>query len=327
MSEDHLYVDVGRLFDQPELRLKCIAGFEGFNRQITTIDVNRPGLALTGFYHDFAEERIQIIGKGEAAYISDCDLPHLNEVGRGFFSFKIPAVVFTHNNQPPQCFIESSNNTNIPIFTTELSTHDFLMYYTRFITEALASSTKLHGVLLDVFGIGILLQGNSGIGKSETALELIERGHRLVADDMVELRNIDDAYLMGYTNLIIEHNMELRGIGIIDIRELFGAGAVRREIRLDMIIQLEEWNVSQDYERLGIEDRTIDILEISVPSIVLPVRPGRNIPILIETAAMNQRLKSMGIHAGKNLSERIQKEIQKKKVVEPHDAPNQTESR
>ncbi|MBW7856709.1 MAG: HPr kinase/phosphorylase [Leptonema sp. (in: Bacteria)] len=317
MSEEQLGVDVGSLLDQSELRLKCIAGLEGFKRRITSIDVNRPGLALTGFYHDFAEERIQIIGKGEFAYIADCDLSHLNHIGSGFFSFAIPTVVFTHNNQPPECFIERANITQIPILVTELSTHDFLMYYTRFITEALASSTKLHGVLLDVFGIGILLQGSSGIGKSETALELIERGHRLVADDMVELRNMDDAFLMGYTNSIIEHNMELRGIGIIDIKELFGAGAVRRDIRLDMIIQLEEWDMSQDYERLGIEDRTVDILGISVPFIVLPVRPGRNIPILIETAAMNQRLKSMGIHAGRNLSERIQKEIQKKQATEP----------
>jgi HPr kinase/phosphorylase len=305
-------VAVRELIGHPEFKLTLIAGVEGLNRRLTCIDVNRPGLALAGFYRDFAEDRIQVIGKGEYAYIADCKLSQQRQMGEGFFSFSIPAVVFTHGNLPPDCFIESANHSGIPILLTPLSTHDFLVHYTRFITEALAKSTNLHGVLLDVFGVGILIQGSSGIGKSETALELIERGHRLVADDMVELRCLADSYLMGYTNPIIEHNMELRGIGIIDVKELFGAGAVRREIRLDMVIQLEEWDVNREYERLGLEDRTTRILGVDVAYIVLPVRPGRNIPILIETAAMNYRLKSMGIHASRNLSERLQREIQRK---------------
>lgn len=305
-------VAVRELIGRPELRLTLAAGADGLDRRLTCIDVNRPGLALAGFYRDFAEERIQVIGKGEYAYISDCKIPQQLQMGVGFLSFAIPAVVFTHGNVPPPCFVETSDHTGIPLLSTSLTTHDFLVHYTRFITEALAESTKLHGVLLDVYGVGILLQGSSGIGKSETALELIERGHRLVADDMVELRCLADSYLMGYTSSIIEHNMELRGIGIIDVKELFGAGAVRREIRLDMVVQLEEWDVSREYERLGLEDRTTQILGVDVPHIILPVRPGRNIPILIETAAMNHRLKSMGIHAGRNLSERIQREIQRK---------------
>ncbi len=305
-------VTVRELLTRSELRLTLSAGESGLDRRLTCIDVNRPGLALAGFYRNFAEDRIQIIGKGEYAYIADCQASEQQQMGVGFLSFAIPAVVFTHGHQPPACFVETARQTGVPLLSTPLTTHDFIVFYTRFITEALAQSTKQHGVLLDVYGIGILLQGSSGIGKSETALELIERGHRLVADDMVELRCLADSYVMGYTNPIIEHNMELRGIGIIDVKELFGAGSVRREIRLDMVIQLEEWDVTQEYERLGLEERTIDILGVDVPYIVLPVRPGRNIPILIETAAMNHRLKSMGIHAGRNLSERIQKEIQRK---------------
>ena len=324
MSE--VAVSVGELVRRTELRLSVVAGLGGLERKLSSIDVNRPGLAMTGFYRDFAEERIQVIGKGEYAYLEDCSVAYQLTISEGFFHFAIPAVVFTHGNQPPECFLEPAERAKIPLLSTSLTTHDFLVLYTRYITVALAKSTKQHAVLLDVYGVGILLQGTSGIGKSETALELVERGHRLVADDMVELRCLDDSYIMGYTSPVIEHNMELRGIGIIDIKELFGAGAVRREVQVELVIQLEDWNTEREYERLGIEDHTIDILGVSVPLILLPVRPGRNMPILIETAAKNQRLKSMGIHAGRNLSDRIAKEIERKQLQslgnEIHDSPD-----
>lgn len=301
------------LIGLPDLQLSVAAGQKGLDRRVTVIDVNRPGLALAGYYRDFAVERIQVIGKGEYSFISDCKQSDQLSIGNRFLHHDIPAVIFTHGKIPPECFKARADEEGIPLLVSGLSTHDFMMHFTRLVTDGLANVTKLHGVLLDVSGVGILLQGPSGIGKSETALELIERGHRLVADDIVEVHCIGDAEIYGYTNEILEHNMELRGIGIIDVKELFGAGAIRRSIHVDMVIELEDWELGRDYERLGIDDElTSDILGLKLPLIVLPVRPGRNLPILIETAAKNHRLKSMGIHAGRELSDRIQKEIRRK---------------
>lgn len=320
-------ITVRYLVGLSDLRLSVLAGHRGLDRHITVTDVNRPGLALAGYYRDFATDRLQVIGKGEYSFISDCRQEEQEVMGQEFLHQAIPAVVFTHGKNPPDCFRRRADQAGIPLLVSSLTTHDFIMHFSRRVTDGLARGTKVHGVLLDVSGIGILLQGPSGIGKSETALELIERGHRLVADDMVEIRCVGDAYLSGVTDNILEHNMELRGIGIIDVKELFGAGAVRREIRVDMVIELEDWQLGRDYERLGVDDdRTSEILGVKLPLIVLPVRPGRNLPILIETAAMNHRLKSMGIHAGRELSERIQREIRRKREESIREAAHPAET-
>tara|TARA_Y100001937_G_scaffold122287_2_gene182542 strand:+ start:68602 stop:69639 length:1038 start_codon:yes stop_codon:yes gene_type:complete len=302
-------MEPGRLLEFPELGLRILAGEEGLSRQIRNEDVNRPGLALAGFYRNFAHDRLQVFGQGEFAYLMDCGGEVENRIKEEFFNYEFPALVFTHGNQPPSCFLEKANHCSIPLLQTTLSTHDFILNFNRIITRALAPQTSIHGVLIEVFGLGVLLLGPSGIGKSETALELIERGHRLVADDMVHIRHMGKGELVGESDPMIEHHMELRGIGIVNIKDLFGVGAIRKKVQVDLVVFLEDWNEEKEYDRLGIDEQTMDILDVSIPSITLPLRPGRNIPILVETASMNHRSRRMGFHAARSLSERIHTRI------------------
>jgi HPr kinase/phosphorylase len=302
-------VKISQLIEIKELNLQLKAGELGLIREIENIDINRPGLALVGFYDNFAYNRLQVIGKGEYAFLQKCSINEQNQIIKDFLSFPIPAIVFTHNNEPPKCIIEEANQQKIPILQTSLSTHDFQMKYFAILSELLAEEITIHGVLMDVFGVGILLQGESGIGKSETALELIERGHRLIADDVIRIKAISENTLFGYTDPMIEYHMELRGIGIINIKDMYGIRATKMKTQIDLSIYLEDWKVHKDYDRLGIENDFIKILNVSIPKIVIPVRPGRNIPILIETAAMKFRLKATGYDAAKNFLEKVQNKI------------------
>lgn len=306
-------IGIASLVEQwPELELRVVAGHSGLSRVIGTEDVNRPGLALAGFYRNLASDRIQVFGRGEHAYLLECGLDQQTRIQLDFFQYPFPGLVFTHGNEPPDCFYEESEKSGTPLLLTPLSTHKFVTHYWRIMSEELAPSTSVHGVLIEVFGVGILLTGQSGIGKSETALELVERGHRLIADDIVSIKCIGDTDLYGFSGEIIEHHMELRGLGIINVKDLFGVGAIRRRKRLELVIHLEDWIPDKEYERLGLDDDYIEILDVRLPRILIPVRPGRNVPILIETAAMNQRSKRMGYHAARELSNRINEEIKKK---------------
>ncbi|MCB1167339.1 MAG: HPr kinase/phosphorylase [Leptospiraceae bacterium] len=302
-------MEVGKLIQYSELGLRIVSGEEGLQREIRNEDVNRPGLALAGFYRNFAHDRIQVFGQGEHAYLIDCGNELEGRIKEEFFKYQFPALVFTHGNEPPDCFVTKSSATTTPLLQTTLSTHDFILNFNRIITRALAPQTSIHGVLVEVFGMGILLLGPSGIGKSETALELIERGHRLVADDMVHIRHMGKGELVGESDPMIEHHMELRGIGIVNIKDLFGVGAIRKKVQVDLVVFLEDWKEDKEYDRLGIDEQTMDILDVAVPSITLPLRPGRNIPILVETASMNHRSRRMGFHAARSLSERIHTRI------------------
>jgi len=306
------YFEVSALVSNPDLQLRVIAGEAGLNRHIVTTDVNRPGLALAGFYNSLATDRVQVFGKGEQAFLQECSTDQEERILAEFFRYKFPALIFSHGAIPPDCFLDMANKTATPILVSSDTTHDLIVNYTKVITEELAPSTSIHGVLIEVFGVGILLMGASGIGKSETALELVERGHRLVVDDIVRLKCIRGTTLYGYTSPIIQHHMELRGIGIINVKDLFGVGAIRPSVRLELVTLLEDWDPEKEYERLGLTEETVDILGVRLPRLLIPVRPGRNVPILIETAAMNHRLKKMGYHAARELSDRIAGEIQKK---------------
>ncbi|MDH5656935.1 MAG: HPr(Ser) kinase/phosphatase [Spirochaetia bacterium] len=307
------FIEVSSLLSiMPNLHLSVVAGKNGLDRHIVTTDVNRPGLALAGFYKNLASKRVQVFGKGEQAFIQDCSEDELERIIAEFFKYKFPALIFTHDTIPPERFIEAAEKSSTPIFRSSYSTHDFIIQYTRVITEELAPSTSIHGVLIEVFGVGVLLMGASGIGKSETAIELIERGHRLIADDIVKIRCLNNTQLYGYTSELIQHHMELRGIGIINVKDLFGVGAIRQSKRLELVVYLEDWDPSKDYERLGLNEETVDILGVQLERLLIPVRPGRNVPILIETAAMNFRSKLMGYHAAKDLSDRIASQIEKK---------------
>lgn len=310
------FIEVDKLVrNHPELKLSILAGEAGLERHIVNTDLNRPGLALAGFYKNLASDRIQVFGKGEQAYLDDCTEEDIKRIAVEFFRYKFPAVIFTHQKILPDIFLSTGNQTSTPILVTSLSTHDFFMHFTRIITEELAPSTSIHGVLIEVFGVGILLMGASGIGKSETALELVERGHRLIADDIVKIKCLSNTGLYGYTSEMIQHHMELRGIGIINVKDLFGVGAIRQVKRVEVVIYLEDWDSEKDYERLGLTEETVDILGVKLPRLLLPVRPGRNVPILIETAAMNFRSQKMGYHAAKELSEKIAREIDRKSGI------------
>ncbi len=296
----------------PELELTVLAGHVGLGRTISTVDVNRPGLALAGFYKNLATERIQVFGRGEHAYLQECPLDREQGIQKEFFKYHFPGLVFTHGSQPPECFVEMADQTGTPLLSTPLSTHNFIVYYWRQMSEELAPSESIHGVLIEVYGVGILLRGSSGIGKSETALELVERGHRLIADDAVHIKCVGGTDLYGFSSDLIQHHMELRGLGIINVKDLFGVGAIRRRKRIELVIYLEDWNPDKDYERLGLEEESMEILGVKLTKLIIPVRPGRNVPILIETAAMNHRSKKMGYHAALELSKRINERIQKR---------------
>ncbi len=292
-----------------DLQLRLLAGENGLDKEIKSGELNRPGLALAGFFDYFAYDRIQIFGQGETAFMNQLSREQRIKIYDEFFSYPVLCCIFTYEHRPDDLFLEYAEKRNIPIFLTKRGTTRFITLFVHVIDEIFAESVTLHATLVDVFGVGVLLTGKSGVGKSETALELIERGHRLVGDDMVVVKKIDESLLMGGGSEILKHHIEIRGIGIVNVREIFGIRSVRNRKRIEMVILLEEWDSSTEYDRLGLDEKKYTILDIDVPYITVPVRPGRNIPIIIETAALNQRLKKVGINSARELDERIKKWI------------------
>ncbi len=293
------------------LNLKCIAGRRGLPRAITAPDINRPGLALSGFYEAFASNRVQVFGRGETAFIQKLQKESNCESIKNFFQAEIPCCVFTYNLEPTEDFRRIAEENCVPVLQTDLTSQEFSKRIIRVFSNQFAPHQTLHGVLIEVYGIGILLNGHSGVGKSETALELIERGHRLVADDIVEVRCVNGNILLGRgANSMISHHMEIRGLGIINISQLYGVGAIRNQKEVQMIVQLEDWNAEKPYDRLGTEQKYKELLGVKVPIIEIPVRPGRNLPIIIEAAAMNERLKDMGYNSAKDFNQNVLKWIE-----------------
>jgi HPr kinase/phosphorylase len=294
------------LKEHNSLNLKCIGGRKGLDREITVQNINRPGLALSGFFENFAYERLQIFGQGEAAYISKLGEDNNYENIHKMFSYTIPCCIFTHGLSPNSTVMEIAEKAQCPVLQTDLPTSDFSARIIRILTGIFAPRQSLHGVLVEVYGLGILILGDSGVGKSETALELIMHGHRLVADDVVDIHCVNGNILMGTgANKIIAHHMEVRGIGIINITHLFGVGAIRDRKQIQLVVKLTEWDSVQNYDRIGLEEEYMEILGVNIPKLEIPVKPGRNIPIIIETAAMNERLKKMGYHAAKEFNQNI----------------------
>jgi HPr kinase/phosphorylase len=295
------------LKEQNSLKLTVVAGRKGLGRPVTVPDLNRPGLALAGFYESFATNRLQIFGRGETAYLAKLDAENSHESVVTMFSYAdIPCCIFTSSLLPSSTFLEAAESAGCPVLSTPLNSNEFAERVTRVLYDIFAPRTSVHGVLVEVFGIGILLTGDSGVGKSETALELIERGHRLVADDVVEIRCVNGSILMGQgANKVIGHHMEIRGLGIINVTHLFGVGAIRDKKQIQLICQLEDWNPDKVYDRVGMDELSAEILNVKVPKLEIPVKPGRNIPIIVETAAMNERLKKMGYHSAKEFNQNI----------------------
>lgn len=297
------------LFDLPgdiDLRLSTLTGENGLDREIKVADVNRPGLSLSGYYEFFAFDRMQIFGKGENSYLKSLSQDNAEEILGQFFSYEVFCCVFTHNQYPSDFFLQIAKKKNVPVFVTELGTTAFIGQVTHIVEEAQAPVVSIHSTLVDVYGLGVLIKGKSGVGKSETALELIERGHRLVADDIVKIKRIEDSMLVGIGSPIIRHHIEIRGLGILNVRDVFGIRSVRNRKRIEIVVTLEEWDLNKNYDRLGIDEKHFTILGIDVPHIEIPVRPGRNIPVIVEAAALNQRLKKMGVHSARELDEKLQ---------------------
>lgn len=282
------------------------------NIEIDHIDVNRPALQLAGFFNYFDSERVQIIGKVENTYLQTLDETTRINVLEKLFSSKIPCIVFCRELEPGKEVFEIALKYSVPLLQTQKPTSYFMSELIRFLKVELAPRISIHGGLVDVFGEGVLIMGESGIGKSEAALELIKRGHRLVADDVVEISKVSEETLLGRSPEIIRYLIELRGIGIIDCKTLFGVGAVKEVHTIDLVIKLEDWDPQKEYDRLGLEEEYIDILGNKVICNSIPIRPGRNLSIIVESAAINHRQKAMGYNAAQELNDRVMGNLKKK---------------
>jgi len=299
------------LYKDPKhnLKLEILAGEQGLGKKITIPRIQKPGLALTGDVSNLHPGRIEVLGKSEMRFIKSLAPAKLKEMLSKMSEVDIACFVITHNAMPPKLLVDICQKKRIPLFKTKLFTSTFVNRVTLFLDENMASSTCIHGVLLDVFGVGILLIGKSGIGKSECALDLILRGHRLVADDIVNIRKHPPAALFGTGSEIIKYHMEIRGLGIINIRDLFGISAVRDKKLIEIIVELTEWDPNVEYDRLGIDELKHTLLDVNVPLIQIPVRPGRNLSAIIEVAARNHLLKLGGHHSAREFQEKLGKEL------------------
>ena len=277
---------------------------------ITYTDVNRPGLQIAGFYDYFDKDRIQVLGMVEHTYLAQLSGEDRKKRMRDLMSKKIVALIFTRDLEIFPEIHDLANEFNVPVLRTPLPTSDFMGALVAYLRTELAERVSMHGVLVEVYGEGILILGESGVGKSETAVELVKRGHRLVADDAVEVKKVSSISLVGSAPEIIRHFIEIRGVGIIDVKRIFGIGAVKDTERINMVINLEAWVDGKHYDRLGITDEYTEIMGIKIPSLLIPVKPGRNLAIIVEIAAMNNRQKRMGYNAAEELNNRLMNEMQ-----------------
>ncbi|MDX8044659.1 HPr(Ser) kinase/phosphatase [Gracilibacillus sp. S3-1-1] len=291
-------------------QIELIAGEEGIHREIFMSEVSRPGIELTGYFKYYPKDRLQLLGKTELSFFAE--LTHEEKKDRAYrlCTDITPGVVVTRDMDVPEELMEACEASGVPLMRSPYKTSRVISRITNFLEAKFAPFTAVHGVLVDIYGIGVLITGQSGVGKSETALELVKRGHRLVADDSVEIRQEDYDRLIGSSPPLIEHLLEIRGLGIINVMTLFGAGSVRSHKRITLVINLETWDQNKQYDRLGIEEETMQIIDVKVPMATLPVRPGRNLAVIIEVAAMNFRLKRMGVNAAEEFSQRLTKMIQ-----------------
>ncbi|MGJ9385421.1 HPr(Ser) kinase/phosphatase [Salipaludibacillus sp. CF4.18] len=274
-------------------------------RSITTSDISRPGMEMAGYFTYYPAKRIQLLGKTEMTFYSELSAAEQKDRMERLCTYDTPAIILSRGMDAPENLIIAADAVGMPILSSPLTTTRLSSQLTTFLESHLAPMTAIHGVLIDIYGIGVMITGSSGVGKSETALDLVRRGHRLVADDSVEIRQEHDGVLVGRAPDLIRHLLEIRGLGIINVMTLFGAGAVRNYKRIGLAIDLETWDQKKQYDRLGLDEDTIKIFDTDLPKLTVPVRPGRNLAVIIEVAAMNFRLKRMGINAAEQFSERL----------------------
>ena len=293
-----------------DFKLEVIVRPDNFEQiQISSPEVNRPGLALAGFYEVFETDRIQLIGYAETQYLHSLEPSTKRVMLQKLVDAKPVAIIYTTNIEVDAALIERAQKDGVPVLRTGLKTSQIMASLISALSNYLAPRITQHGCLVEIYGEGILLLGDSGVGKSETTIELIKRGHRLIADDAVEIKRVSDKTLVGSAPELIKHYVELRGIGIVDVRRLFGMGAVKETEKINLVIQLENWVEGKMYDRLGMDEETIDILGIDIPSITIPVRPGRNLAIILEVAAMNNRQKRMGYNTAEEFNNNLMRQM------------------
>ncbi|MGD6804954.1 HPr kinase/phosphorylase [Rossellomorea vietnamensis] len=288
-----------------KFNLELVSGEEGLHRPIVTTDISRPGLEMAGYFDYYPAERIQLLGKTELSFLEKLDDTQRKSRMDQLCTDITPGIIISRDMEIPLELIEASNRMDVPVMRTPLKTTGFSSRLTNYLESKLAPTTAIHGVLVDIYGVGVMITGKSGVGKSETALELVKRGHRLVADDCVEIRQEDTDTLVGSSPELIEHLLEIRGLGIINVMTLFGAGAVRSYKRITLCINLELWDKTKQYDRLGLEEEKMRIIDTDITKLTVPVRPGRNLAVIIEVAAMNFRLKRMGVNAAEQFTNRL----------------------
>ena len=304
-------IRVGALLDDKryDLRLTLVAGKQGLSRRISSARIQKPGLALAGFTENLHKERVQVFGNTEMSYYRTLPRERRVEVVRAYLAQDVACLVITKDLEIPPELIAAADEAGVPLLKTTHLSSTFIQNVQSHLEDQLTASTSMHGVLLDVFGVGILLLGKSGIGKSEIALDLIMRGHRLVADDIVDVKRRTQDSVVGSGSEIIKHHMEIRGLGIINIKDLFGVAAIRERKKIEIVLELVEWDPGVEYDRLGVEDRKFRILDVEIPMLVVPVRPGRNMTTIIEVAARNHLLKLQGHHSAREFQERLNRAI------------------
>ena len=302
---------VGALLDDRkfDLRLTLVAGKRGLSRKISSSRIQKPGLVLAGFTEYLHKERLQVFGNTEMSYLASLPRDRAREVLRSFFAQEIACLVVTKGLPVPPELVAAAEEANVPVLQTSHLSSNFIESVQNYLQDILAAQTSMHGVLLDVFGVGILLLGKSGIGKSEIALDLVMRGHRLVADDIVDVKRTAPESVYGTGSEIIKHHMEVRGLGIINIKDLFGVAAIRERKKIEIVLELVEWDPNVEYDRLGVEEKKFRILDVEIPMLIVPVRPGRNMTTIVEVAARNHLLKLQGHHSAREFQERLNRAI------------------
>lgn len=308
-------LNVGTLIEEKanDFKLELIAGAGGLERLITVADTNRPGLAFAGYFAHLPYERVQIIGIAEHTYLQTLTYQKQCDMLLKIFSPKqVPCCIITRSFEPLPSMIEVFNKLDVPLLSTKLTSAQLLGDLVYYFDEKLAPMQKVHGVLCNVYGLGVFIRGKSGIGKSECALELVKRGHMLVSDDVVEITKRSGHLLIGKSSGVLKHHMEIRGIGIIDIKNMFGIANILDESKIELVINLTGWDAVKQCERLGIDEYYTDILGVNVPELTIPVGPGRNLAIIVETASLNQRLKNKGYFSAVELNKKLMAAMNKK---------------
>ncbi|HCK09823.1 MAG TPA: HPr(Ser) kinase/phosphatase [Candidatus Latescibacteria bacterium] len=309
---------VGEAFSQygEKLDLSLVAGEVGLSNKLVSSDVHRPGLALAGFVGMFTFDRVQVLGNTEMLYISSLEAERVEQVLSTVFQFEIPCLVVTDGNDVMPILKELAERHSIPLLKTPSSTTKFAHLFSLYLDDFFAPNTALHGSLVDVYGIGLLLMGRSGIGKSEIALDLVERGHRLVADDVVLLSRTIRGILVGMSGEALRDHMEIRGLGILNVRNMFGVRAVRVQKRVEVVVKLVEWNDSTTFDRIGLEEDLVSVLDVEVPQVTVPIYPGKNITVIAEAIAMNHQLKIQGYHTAHEFNRRLVEKMKQKERPE-----------